>query len=192
MSDMSSPGHRIDRGRRNFVHGLYALGRDLESQEASRVARARRILARVRRSTNDPHYLPDVVDLVLPHSPEPDEKEVWNFVAVLFSLNPRSASGGWRRPLGIAMRDCGTGSSAEARLRQLLTSDWNVLQNRLRQAVRMLQQQKVALDYGQLLDDLVDLRQAPVGSPRAHQVHLRWAEHFHTGRTTPRDQSPTR
>lgn len=187
---MNSPGPvstESRQSRKNFVHGLYALSRDLESGDPHRVARARRILARVRRSLNDPRYLPDVLALVLPHSPEREEKEVWIFVAALFSLNPPSSSNGWSRPLGIALRDCGTGSSSEARLRQLLTSDWNVLQNRLRQAVRMLQQEKVALDYGKLLDDLVELHQAPAGSPRAHQVHLRWAEHFHTGRKDPQE-----
>lgn len=181
MSSPSPVSTEKRQNRKNFVEGLYALGRDLESGEAARVARARRILARVRRSLNDPRYLPDVLALVLPHRPPSTEKEVWILVAVLFSLNPPSASHGRRRPLGIAMQACDTGSAAEARLRQLLTSDWNVLRNRLRQAVRLLQQKKVALDYGKLLDDLVDLHQSPAGSSRAHRVHLRWAEHFHTG-----------
>lgn len=188
MSDVSNPGPvstEIRQSRKNFVKGLYALVWDLESKDPHRVARARRILARVRRSLNDSYYLPDVLALVLPHSPAREEKEVWVFVAVLFALNPQSSSNGWRRPLGVALRDCGTGSSSEARLRQLLTSDWNTLQNRLRQALRLIQQEKVPLDYGKLLDDLVDLHQAPVGSARAHRVHLRWAEHFQTGRVDP-------
>ncbi|PWV52430.1 CRISPR type I-E-associated protein CasB/Cse2 [Nocardiopsis sp. L17-MgMaSL7] len=169
------------QNRKIFIDGLYQLGIELDSGEPTRASRARRVLSRIRRSTNDPRYLPDLVELVLPHSPVPDEKEVWYFVAVLFSLNPRPALSGKRRPLGIAMRDSGTGSSVEARLRQLLTSDWNVLQYRLRQVVPMLQQQGVALDYGQLLDDLVELHQAPHGSARAHRVHLRWTEHFLSG-----------
>jgi CRISPR system Cascade subunit CasB len=190
MSDMNSPGPvstENHQSRKRFVTGLYALGRDLDSGDPHRVAKARRVLARVRRSLNDPHYLPDVLGLVLPHSPSREEKEVWIFIAALFSLNPRSASNGWRKPLGVALRDCGTDTSSEARLRQLLTSDWNTLQNRLRQAVRLLQQKKVSLDYGRLLDDLVELHQAPAGSARAHRVHLRWAEHFQTGWADPQE-----
>ncbi|MYR32544.1 type I-E CRISPR-associated protein Cse1/CasA [Nocardiopsis alba] len=171
----------IRQNRENFIAGLYDLGINLESGEATRAGRARSALARMRHSTGDPRYLPDVIDFVHQYSPEQSEMDVWIFVAILHSLNPRSASGGQRRPLGIAMRNCATRSSNEARLRQLLTSDWAVLQNRLRQVVRILQQEKIALDYGKLLDDLVELRQAPVGSARAHRVHLRWAEHFLSG-----------
>jgi CRISPR system Cascade subunit CasB len=165
--------------RRTFVGYLYGLNAAL-TRDAPRAAQARRELARLRRSIAGPRQEIEAYDVVFRHDPPQAEQEVWLLLAGLFAIYPHANSAP-RRSMGGAMRLLARrrGESAERRFTQLLSVDRNALPHYLRQAVRLLRTEDVAIDYDQLLNDLLVLLKGDFSDPDAHRVRLQWARDFH-------------
>src|SRR5690606_2302932 len=113
---------------RRLTRQLYRYGKDLDSGEPHRVARARRTLARLRRSITDRRYEFDVMDLVAPLEIRDERRRQACIVLVgLYALNPRTpVSGGPRLGLGAALAEA---EAPEARVRQLISADRHALPN---------------------------------------------------------------
>jgi CRISPR system Cascade subunit CasB len=160
--------------RRAFVNSLYQLHYDLASPHQS--GAARRQLALFRRSFSGWQAEVEAYDFVLREDPPESEQESWLLVAGLFALHPHGHTAP-RRSLGTAMRLLvEERPSARRRFTQLLSQDTHGLPHYLRQAIRLLRTEEIALDYETLLTDLITLR-GP--RERAHRVRLGWARDFH-------------
>lgn len=91
--------------------------------------------------------------------------------AGLWALSQRRTSGSGV-PLAQAMRRTASNTSAEQRFTRLLDADRDELQWRLRQAITLLNSTNTAIDWPQLLDDLLRWE-----SP-SRFVQARWARQF--------------
>lgn len=174
----------VRKRRRRFVGHLYGLHAKLESGNAHQVSEARRTLAQLRRSLTGPRHEADAYAVVFPFDPPQAEQQAWILVAGLFALNPRprsrTAPGNGSRSLGTSMRALAAErSSAERRFVQLLAVDRASLPHYLRQTVRLLGAENIALDYSRLLDDVVTLMHERADPERVHRVRLNWARDFH-------------
>lgn len=198
MKDNTVENEKLGSSHRAFVHELYKMGRELHSSKPPVVARARRQLARFRRSLTDDRFIDDVYEMLLPCGvPETDE-EPCLLIAGLFALHPDNETDvGQRWNLCAALvetgqrSDEGTGAppAAEARVRQLIgATQNNALEHYLRQAVRLVATAPVQrpLNYEQLLCDLMHLDGAD--ETKARSIRRRWARDFrhqvHTSQTS--------
>lgn len=174
---------------RVFVRKLYTLGRDLHSPNPHVLARARRTLARFRRSLTDERFVADVYEILLPCEVPRAHEEQCLLIAGLFALHPDNETDPrqrWR--LCSALAETGSQSAAYARVRQLIGATQNdALEHYLRQAVRLVATSPVQrpLNYEQLLWDLISLGKGEEAV--ASTVRLRWARDFrhqvHTSQT---------
>lgn len=166
----------LDERRRAFVRKLYWLHRALTSEDYRLSGEARRTLARLRRSFASPGQQAEAYDVIFPHDPPQREQELWLLVAGLFALHPHgnTARG---RTVGEAMRLLPDERvSAQRRFTQLLSVNPQHLPYYLRQMIQLLRSGDVAIDYHQLLTDLVSINS---GREKAHKVRLRWARDYY-------------
>ncbi|MEU8035581.1 type I-E CRISPR-associated protein Cse2/CasB [Streptosporangium sp. NPDC049078] len=190
----SAPHDEVRERRRRFVGHLYGLHAKLESANAHQVSEARRTLAQLRRSLTGPRHEADAYAVVFPFDPPQAEQQAWILVAGLFALNPRprSRTAPGSRSLGTSMRALvAERSSAERRFVQLLAVDRASLPHYLRQTVRLLGAEDIALDYYRLLDDVVTLMHERADPDRVHRVRLNWARDFHRPAPSPAATPPT-
>lgn len=173
---------RQRRGR--FISHLYGLHGKLESGRAHQVSEARRTLAQLRRSLSGPRAEAEAYATVFPFDPPQAEQQAWILVAGLFALHPQPRPGAdfdrQSRSLGRSMRSLANERpSAERRFDQLIAVDQPSLPHYLRQAIRLLATENIALDYYRLLEDLVTLLDQRADPERIHRVRLNWARDFH-------------
>lgn len=110
---------------------------------------------------------------ILPAGVPAHQEETYFLVATLFGLGK---SGG-RRNLGEALRKIKTDQNKKGldrRMKILLDADTSQVGFRLRQAVVFLKAQQVAIDFQQLLDDLL------WWGHEEHNVQRRWARSYFT------------
>jgi len=169
--------------RRRFVDSLYRLHGGLSSPIPHRVSTSRQALARLRRSLTGSRQQVEAYEYVFAHDPPEREQDIWLLVAGLFALNPQSnPRTRFGRSFGASMGALyATRPTAERHFTQLLAREPDALPHHLRQTVRLLATHPIAIDYAQLLDDLVVLLGAPT-SDTAHRTRLRWARDFHRPR----------
>lgn len=180
------PTRSLNERRWAFVQQLYRLHQALTSDNPRLSGEARRTLARLRRSFAGPRQEAEAYDIVFPYDPPRREQELWLLVAGLFGLHPHgdTAKG---RTVGGAMRLLADKRvSAQRRFTQLLSVGPQHLPYYLRQMIQLLRSDDVAIDYHQLLTDLVLINS---GREWAHQVRLRWAGDYHRPRV-PDSRSP--
>lgn len=173
---------RQRRGR--FITHLYNLHSKLESGSAHQVAEARRTLAQLRRSLSGPQAAAEAYATVFPFDPPHAEQHAWILVAGLFALHPqprpRPDSSRQSRSLGSSMRVLADKRpSTERRFNQLLAVDPASMPYYLRQAIRLLAAENIALDYYRLLEDLVTIMDSRADPERMHRVRLYWASDYH-------------
>ncbi|MFF0146544.1 CRISPR system Cascade subunit CasB [Amycolatopsis sulphurea] len=170
----------LDERRAAFVKSLYGLQAGLDSRNTALRAACRRTLAGLRRGlTGQPGI--GAQDIVFRHDPPEGELDAWLLVAGLFATHPNGVGG--RRSLGasmFALREKRK-DSATRRFEQLLLRDRGGLPHHLRQVIRLLASDGIAVNYAGLLDDLVILLGDGYRGESAHRVRLRWARDFHTG-----------
>ena len=166
----------VTKARRAFIRDVYQLGADLEGDSGARAT-----LAQLRRGLAG-DLRPAALELVHRHDPPEREESVWLLVAGLYAINPANRS--HRYPVGEALGRLEGKDSAEARLRQLLSTSTEGLRHYVRQAVQLVGAKDLAVDFDGLLADLVVLQRAGPHSRGAYQVRMRWARDFHRGRST--------
>jgi CRISPR system Cascade subunit CasB len=174
--------------RRLFVDSLYRYHASLEGARPH-AAEARRVLARLRRSLAGPQQETEAYDVVFAHDPPESEQEVWLLLAGLFALHPQPRPRADKRgSIGSAMRELAQrrGDSVNRRFQQLLATDPDALPHYLRQSVQLLRSDNVAVDYSQLLDDLVIVLGPHSRDDDVRRVRLRWARDYH--RPPPKEQ----
>lgn len=201
MTDIPPPDQRspesgatpADR-RSEFLKALYALHWGLESTTPHLQAQARRTLARLRRSLTGPRHEVEAYEFVLAHEPPRAEQNAWLLVAGVYALHPQPRRrGSGPKTIGASLRALAQkrGDSVTRRFTQLVAVDRDSLPHYLRQAVQLLRSEDVALDYTQLLSDLIVLLGERYLSDRAHRVRLEWARDFHRQPAQTETPSPT-
>ncbi|HKS45437.1 MAG TPA: type I-E CRISPR-associated protein Cse2/CasB [Amycolatopsis sp.] len=164
-----------------FVNSMYRY-HDALTADPRQAAEARRVLARLRRSFAGPRQEAEAYDVVFEHDPPEAEQEIWLLVAGLFALHPQPRPRkDTRGSIGTAMRALSQPptESTTRRFQQLLAVDRNALPHYLRQCVQMLRTKNVAVDYDQLLDDLVVVLGPYSRDEEVRRVRLRWARDYH-------------
>lgn len=165
--------------QQQFVTDLQQLATNLESPDDHRVREARQRLAELRRGVGRAYPEPAAYDLVLRYDPPQSQEHAWLLTAGLFALHPDNGSSS-RSSLGSSLGQLQIDgvSSAEARLRQLVTVEQDRLPHHLRQAVQLLRAHTIGLDYLRLLRDLCVLA---VQDPKAetHSVRLQWTRDYY-------------
>lgn len=182
MTDDALSSDTLIQRRREFVNYLYGLHVGLGSPNPRQAAESRQALARLRRSFAGPRQEAEAYDVVFSQNPPQAEQEVWLLVAGLFALHPQPCPSGLpRRSLGSAMSVLvqRRGESVNRRFVQLVSVDQNGLPYYLRQAVQLLRAENVPLDFGQLLNDLIELLRDGHPEGAAYRVRLGWARDFH-------------
>ncbi|MFM8525916.1 MAG: type I-E CRISPR-associated protein Cse2/CasB [Cyanobacteriota bacterium] len=132
------------------------------------------VIASLRRSLSfDPGTDTRVFSLVEPWlGDEPRNRRVTVYlIAGLWALSQRRTSGN-AIPLAQALRRNANSTSAELRFTRLLDADRDELQWRLRQAITLLNASGTAIDWTQLLDDLLRW-----DSP-SRFVQIQWARQY--------------
>ncbi|GAA4607770.1 hypothetical protein GCM10023195_29850 [Actinoallomurus liliacearum] len=176
---MTSP--LTDR-RAEFVNYLHRLHYGLESDEAWRLAEARRDLARLRRYFSGPRQEAEAFAVVFAHDPPPREERVWVLLGALFAAHRypyrMPPSGSWRPTLGASMRQLknNRGDSVDRRFIQLVSVDEAALPYYLYQAVQLLRADRIPIDYRRLFDDL--LRLFGGDDDMAQSARLAWSRDY--------------
>jgi CRISPR type I-E-associated protein CasB/Cse2 len=154
----------------SFLHALAA------REDRGALAKLRR------RAGKDPDA--DMLRLVVPYLPEDRPwAHRWYFLtAALFGLHPES---GGRGNLGEAFRQLGDNESAQKRFVALLDSHADDLPHRLRQAVGLARSKNVAIDWLQLLNDLLHW------DSENRTVQTRWARAYWKKPTSEEAGEPT-
>ncbi|MEU6130779.1 type I-E CRISPR-associated protein Cse2/CasB [Saccharopolyspora sp. NPDC047091] len=165
----------VQDARRAFIRDVYRLGDDL----ADDVGGTRATLAELRRALAG-DLRPAALELVHRHEPPEREERFWLLTAGLYAINPVNPAR--RYPIGEALGRLESKDSAEARLRQLLSTSAEGLVHYARQAVQLVGAHDLAVDLHPLLTDLITLQSARAHSEGAYQVRMRWARDFHRGR----------
>ncbi|WP_394614507.1 type I-E CRISPR-associated protein Cse2/CasB [Lentzea sp. JNUCC 0626] len=165
--------------RQAFTADLYRLNSALASPVPHRVSEARQVLARLRRSFAGPRQQAEAYDFIFAHNPPEAEQEIWLLTAGLFALHPQPRRN--TRSLGASMGGLVSvrGESVTRRFTQLIARDRTALAHQLRQVIRLLNSEKVPVDYDQLLGDLVVLLGDRYRGDEAQRIRLRWAREFH-------------
>jgi CRISPR system Cascade subunit CasB len=165
--------------RQAFTAHLYRLNSALSSPLPHRVAEARQVLARLRRSFAGARQQAEAYDIIFAHNPPEAEQEIWLLIAGLFALHPQPRRN--TRSLGASMGKLASvrGESVARRFTQLIARDRAALAHQLRQVIRLLDTENVPVDYDQLLGDLVVLLGDRYRGDEAQRIRLRWAREFH-------------
>ena len=111
-----------------------------------------------------------MMPLLVPYLPE-DVREHWAYFLVgsLFALHPESARGG---NMGTTFRGLGDHESAQKRFVALLDSHVDDLGERLRHTIALARSKEVAVNYRQLLDDVLRWNHPD------RTVQLAWARQY--------------
>ncbi|GGX22780.1 type I-E CRISPR-associated protein Cse2/CasB [Streptomyces noursei] len=190
QSTSTTPASRVPRERQEaFVRSLYALapGQRLGSdgQDATQ-GTARDVLAHLRRSATQDQPNLTVCSLVFEHDPPRSQVHAWLLTANLFGHAPQAAPAARERySLGSALGQLASGRQGDGvkrRMEHLLAAEPTSLPYYLRQAVRLVYQAGIPLDFLKLLQDLVVLLshgQDGQGSDGRDRLLLRWAAEYH-------------
>ncbi|MFG3259078.1 type I-E CRISPR-associated protein Cse2/CasB [Streptomyces sp. NPDC048172] len=176
--------------QRAFVQSLYDLcatggGREAGGPDST----DRMTLVYLRHSVTRDRPDLTVTSLVFAHDPPSTQIDAWMLTAGLFGYAPQPAPPpSQRHSLGTAMgllANARDGDGTERRMRHLLEADPANLPYYVREAVQLVHQAEIALDFHRLLKDLVVLlRRVPEGrDPHArNDVLLRWGADYQRAR----------
>ncbi|MFJ1913228.1 type I-E CRISPR-associated protein Cse2/CasB [Streptomyces sp. NPDC088147] len=179
----SAPALRQRRGA--FVTHLYRLQRDLSSPHRPVASDARRQLAVLRRAGSGPRYEAQGYEILFAFDPPREEERMWLTTATLFAQHPRPQfAEPWRREsIGTAMgllAQQRQGSIAR-RFTQLVSVESAALPYYLRQALQLVGDGSVGVDFYRLLDELVVLLgsdRTSAGEDHRAQIRLDWARDY--------------
>lgn len=136
-----------------------------------------------------------VCRFVLQHDPPEAELQIWLLTAGLYAYADMGTEGAKRHRFGTAMGQLARarpGGGVPARFQGLLSAEPASLPYYMREAVQLLGQSGIALDFLHLLEDLLVLlrpRRDGRDDPRRSQLLLRWAVEYDRALHTP-DHAP--
>ncbi|MBB5801238.1 CRISPR system Cascade subunit CasB [Saccharothrix ecbatanensis] len=174
--------NHLRQRRRAFTGYLYGLYHGLSSDNGTKAAESRRVLARLRRTFSGPRQEAEAYEYVFTHDPPRSEEEAWLLVAGLFALHPQPRRDPSRRgSMGGSMGELEArrGLAAARRFTDLVARDRDGLPHHLRQTIRLLASHDITVNYDQLLDDLAILLGDDYREQDVRSVRLRWAREFH-------------
>lgn len=125
-----------------------------------------------------------VIEHMLDEDDPPWVADTLYVIAPLFALHPVSYRGDRWTDMGdhfraLFSRDEDPPPNVERRFLALLSSEPDDLPDALRQAVSLLKQKEVAVNWHRLFDDVQKwLTPSPEGEEKRQEVRLRWSRHF--------------